>query len=65
MGAVLNKISKQDKPKNRSIQSTYTYKRRVHEVRSPCQWLNHCYDGKCPAFMCINGNFYCIREGIP
>ncbi|MCW4019370.1 MAG: hypothetical protein NWF00_11950 [Candidatus Bathyarchaeota archaeon] len=65
MGAVLSKIPKQNKPNYRSFQNTYIYKRRVYEVRSPCQWLTHCDNGKCPAFMCINGNYYCIREGIP
>lgn len=37
------------------------YMPRVYEVRAPCQWLKHCYDGKCPAFIRINGNFYCAK----
>jgi hypothetical protein len=64
MGAVLDKFSKKENT-NYSFSKTYVHKRRVHEVRSPCQWLNHCDNGKCPAFVRINGNFYCVREGIP
>jgi hypothetical protein len=40
---------------------TTKYMPRVHEVRAPCQWLEHCADGKCPAFVRLNGNFYCAR----
>jgi hypothetical protein len=64
MGAVLSKMPKSENPKYRSISDTYTFKRRVYEVRSPCQWLTHCNNGKCPAFIRVNGNFYCIRKGI-
>jgi hypothetical protein len=38
------------------------YMPRVHEVKMPCQWLNQCYDGKCPALRRINGNMYCARK---
>jgi hypothetical protein len=65
MGAVLNKLPKNENHKIGSYSSTFTYKRRVFEVRSPCQWLTHCNNGKCAAFQKINGNFYCVREGIP
>ena len=34
---------------------------RVSEVRAPCQWLKNCYNGKCPAFVRQNGNFYCAK----
>jgi hypothetical protein len=64
MGAVLNKMPKRETPKYRPPMA-YSFKRRVYEVRSPCQWLNHCDNGKCPAFVKINGNFYCVRQGIP
>jgi hypothetical protein len=65
MGAVLDKFSKKENFKYHSVSNTYVHKKRVHEVRSPCQWLHHCNNGKCPAFVRINGNFYCVREGIP
>ncbi|MCW4009313.1 MAG: hypothetical protein NWF05_01665 [Candidatus Bathyarchaeota archaeon] len=65
MGAILNKMPNRETPKFRNSSHTYVYKRRVHDVRSPCQWLTHCDNGKCPAFTRINGNFYCVREGIP
>ena len=64
MGAVLNKMPKLENPIYQSISTTYSYKRRVFEVRSPCQWLTHCDNGKCPAFTKINGNFYCVKKGI-
>ncbi|HTY74114.1 MAG TPA: hypothetical protein VMD05_00945 [Candidatus Nanoarchaeia archaeon] len=64
MGAVLSKMPKQENTKYRSIANVYTYKRRVFDVQSPCQWLEHCHNGKCPSFKRINGNFYCVREGI-
>jgi hypothetical protein len=32
---------------------------RVHDVKSPCQWLNKCESGKCPSLVKLNGNFYC------
>ena len=60
---VVLKPSKEDKSASRVV--PYRYKRRVYEVRSPCQWLGQCQDGKCPAFLRIDGNFYCAREGIP
>jgi hypothetical protein len=56
------KLSNQEKSTNKIV--PYHYKRRVYEIRSPCQWLKHCYDGKCPALMRIDGNFYCGKEGI-
>jgi len=37
------------------------YMPRVSELRVPCQWLKNCYDGKCPAFVRHNGNFYCAK----
>jgi hypothetical protein len=64
MGAVLNKIPNQNKTKH-IPSNPYLFKRRVYEVRSPCQWLKHCDNGKCPAFLCLNGNFYCVRDDIP
>jgi hypothetical protein len=59
MEAILEKISKRDKPKE--IINSQEYMPRVYEVKSPCQWLKHCYGGKCPAFVKVNGNFYCAR----
>ncbi|HMK94974.1 MAG TPA: hypothetical protein VK536_06180 [Candidatus Limnocylindrales bacterium] len=59
MEAIFEKISKREK--FRETFSSNGYMPRVYEVRSPCQWLKNCYDGKCPAFMKINGNFYCAR----
>ncbi len=57
---------KLSKPENkRAIMTPYKYRRRVYEVQSPCQWLEHCYGGKCPALMRIDGNFYCGRESAP
>ncbi len=38
-----------------------SYMPRIHEIRAPCQWLEHCDDGKCPAFVRLNGNFYCAK----
>ena len=56
---------KLSKPENQGTRSMpYKYRRRVSEVQSPCQWLNHCYDGKCPSFTRIHGNHYCARENI-
>jgi hypothetical protein len=37
---------------------------RVYEVRAPCQWLENCYEGKCPAFVRKNGNFYCAKRKL-
>jgi len=45
-----------------SVLDTTEYMHRVNEINKPCQWLHHCYDGKCPAFKIINGNFYCARK---
>ena len=59
MEAILEKINKREKPKE--IFNLRGYMPRVFEVRAPCQWLEHCYDGKCPAFVRLNGNFYCAR----
>ncbi len=60
MEAILKQISKRETPKE--IINSRDYMPRVHEVRAPCQWLKHCYDGKCPAFMRVNGNFYCAKN---
>jgi hypothetical protein len=38
------------------------YMPRVYDVNLPCQWLENCHNGKCPAFTKINGNFYCARK---
>ena len=38
------------------------YMPRIYEVNLPCQWLRHCYDGKCPALKKIGGNYYCARK---
>jgi hypothetical protein len=59
MEAIMEKITKREKQKE--VFSVKEYMPRVYEVRSPCQWLKNCEDGKCPAFMKINGNFYCAR----
>jgi len=50
--------------KNQKTQQSFNYSGympRVYDVRSPCQWLENCYSGKCPALTKINGNFYCAR----
>jgi len=41
---------------------SHGYMPRVYEVNMPCQWLKHCYGGKCPAFRRINGNLYCAKK---
>ena len=64
MGAVLSKMPERLSATDHSVSNVYSYRRRVYEVQSPCQWLEHCFNGKCPAFQRINGNFYCVREGI-
>ena len=51
-------------PQNRAETTFRDYLPRIHDVRSPCQWLTHCDNGKCPAFTRINGNFYCAKHGI-
>lgn len=38
------------------------YMPRISEVNLPCQWLSHCYNGKCPAFRKKSGNYYCARK---
>jgi len=37
---------------------------RVHDVKSPCQWLNNCESGKCQSLIKLNGNFYCAQPKI-
>ena len=59
MEAILEKVSKRQKTYESF--NSQGYMPRVYEVRAPCQWLEHCYDGKCPAFTKLNGNFYCAR----
>jgi hypothetical protein len=59
METIMDKISKREKTKESF--SSLGYMPRVFDVRAPCQWLEHCYDGKCPAFTKLNGNFYCAR----
>jgi hypothetical protein len=44
------------------VVSHHEYMPRVYEVNLPCQWLEHCQDGKCPALTKINGNFYCAKK---
>jgi hypothetical protein len=60
MEAIMEKISKREKTEESF--SSQGFMPRVFEVRAPCQWLEHCYEGKCPAFMKVNGNFYCSRR---
>jgi hypothetical protein len=38
------------------------YMPRVYDVNMPCQWLEHCYDGKCSALRRKNGNLYCAKK---
>jgi len=59
MGTILDELN----PQNRDT-SIHEFMPRIYEVRSPCQWLKHCYDGKCPAFVRANGNFYCSKRGV-
>jgi hypothetical protein len=59
MEVVLKQISQRE-PQKQTL-NTHRYMPRVHEVRAPCQWLGHCQDGKCPAFVRLNGNFYCAK----
>jgi hypothetical protein len=59
MEVLLKQISQRETPKENL--DTNGYMPRVHDVRQPCQWLEHCHDGKCPAFVRLNGNFYCAR----
>ena len=59
MEVVLKQISRRETQKQ--MINTHQYMPRVYEVRAPCQWLEHCQDGKCPAFVRLNGNFYCAK----
>jgi hypothetical protein len=59
MEAIMEKISKREK--TRETFFSQGYMPRIYEVQSPCQWLEHCHDGKCPAFVKVNGNFYCAK----
>jgi hypothetical protein len=59
MEAILKQISNREA--QREIINPRGYMPRVHEVRAPCQWLKHCEGGKCPAFVRLNGNFYCAK----
>jgi len=64
METMLKQISKREN--HQETFNTRGYMPRVHEVRAPCQWLGHCNDGKCPAFVRLNGNFYCAKtRGMP
>ncbi len=63
MEVILKQVSKRENQKEIFIPRSFMP--RVHEVRAPCQWLNHCYEGKCPAFMRVNGNFYCAKIRAP
>jgi hypothetical protein len=60
MGTILDEIS----PQISVTSSSHEYMPRVYEVRAPCQWLKHCDDGKCPAFVRLNGNFYCAKRKL-
>lgn len=60
LGTILDELN----PRNRDASLARESMRRVYEVRSPCQWLNHCDNGKCPAFVKINGNFYCSKRKL-
>lgn len=59
MEVIMEKISRREKSKETF--NSQGYMPRIYEVRAPCQWLENCYDGKCPAFTKVNGNFYCAR----
>jgi hypothetical protein len=48
--------------KTEALASRHEYMPRVFEVNLPCQWLHHCYNGKCPAFTKIGRNFYCAKK---
>jgi hypothetical protein len=62
MEAMMKQISK--RKNHQDTFNTHGYMPRVYEVRAPCQWLNHCEQGKCPAFVRLNGNFYCAKSRI-
>ncbi|MCW4024736.1 MAG: hypothetical protein NWF01_06845 [Candidatus Bathyarchaeota archaeon] len=57
MGTILDELSQE-----RKQQIVKDYIPRVFEVQAPCQWLEHCYNGKCPAFVRKNGNYYCAKK---
>ncbi|MGE5533509.1 MAG: hypothetical protein ACM3UN_04095 [Bacillota bacterium] len=59
MEVVLKQVSKREVPQQKVMLRGYMP--RIHEVQAPCQWLNNCYDGKCPSFVRQNGNFYCSK----
>lgn len=61
METLMKQISKRDQS-TREFVDAHHYMPRIHEVQSPCKWLNHCDDGKCPAFVRLNGNFYCAKK---
>ena len=60
MGTILDEL----RPENRNMALVRESMHRVYEVRAPCQWLKHCENGKCPAFVRLNGNFYCSKRKI-
>ena len=55
----MEKVSKREKTKESF--NSQVYMPRVYDVRSPCQWLEKCYGGKCPELTKLNGNFYCAH----
>jgi hypothetical protein len=59
MQTLMEQISKRATPQQTF--NSRSYMPRVNEIRAPCQWLKNCYDGKCPAFVRQNGNFYCAK----
>jgi len=59
MEVIMKQISEREIPHEHI--DHHRYMLRVHEVRAPCQWLEHCEEGKCPAFVRLNGNFYCAK----
>ncbi|NLB76687.1 MAG: hypothetical protein GX799_09525 [Crenarchaeota archaeon] len=60
MEAMLKQILGRESPReNFDVRNKYML--RVHEVQSPCQWLEHCNNGKCPALVRLNGNYYCAK----
>jgi hypothetical protein len=56
-----NLMEKPKRERTKQLFDSHDYMPRVYDVRAPCQWLNHCNDGKCPAFVRLNGNFYCAQ----
>ncbi|MCL5877119.1 MAG: hypothetical protein M1540_04840 [Candidatus Bathyarchaeota archaeon] len=63
MEVILKQISRREP--HQELINPRDYMPRVHEVQAPCQWLEHCNQGKCPAFVRLNGNFYCARKRTP